>query len=86
MGWFCGVWRDRVGRIRAEVELVIIDSVQWFLAELVMAECDDRDSRRAVRRVNAAGFPRAKRVDEFDSQPTPTSPRRPFTSSLAAPG
>ncbi len=31
-----------------------------FLAELVMAECDDRTHRRAVRRLHAAGFPRAE--------------------------
>ncbi len=37
-----------------------------FLAELVMAECDDRDKRRAVRRVHDAGFPRDKRIEEFD--------------------
>ena len=37
-----------------------------FLAELVMAECDDRDRRRAARRIHDAGFPRDKRIDEFD--------------------
>ena len=37
-----------------------------FLAELVMAECDDRDRRRAARRINDAGFPRGKRIEEFD--------------------
>jgi len=42
-----------------------------FLAELVMAECDDRDTRRAVRRMNAAGFPRDKRIDEFDFTANP---------------
>jgi hypothetical protein len=29
-----------------------------FLAELLLAECDDRDRRRCVRRVKTAGFPR----------------------------
>jgi hypothetical protein len=28
-----------------------------FLAELLLAECDDRDRRRTVGRVRAAGFP-----------------------------
>lgn len=42
-----------------------------FLAELVMAECDDRTSRRAVRRINAAGFPRPKRLEEFDFAANP---------------
>jgi hypothetical protein len=37
-----------------------------FLAELVMAECDDRDGRRAARRIHHAGFPRDKRIEEFD--------------------
>src|SRR5262245_46732620 len=37
-----------------------------FLAELVMAECDDRDKRRAARRIHDAGFPREKRIEEFD--------------------
>ena len=31
-----------------------------FLAELLMAECEDRDRRRAERQVRGAGFPRAK--------------------------
>ena len=42
-----------------------------FLAELVMAECDDRTQRRAARRVNAAGFPRPKRLAEFDFTANP---------------
>jgi DNA replication protein DnaC len=37
-----------------------------FLAELVIAECDDRDRRRAARRIHDAGFPRDKRIDDFD--------------------
>jgi DNA replication protein DnaC len=31
-----------------------------------MAECDDRDKRRAARRTHDAGFPRDKRIEEFD--------------------
>jgi len=42
-----------------------------FLAELVMAECDDRTSRRAHRRLAAAGFPRPKRLEEFDFTANP---------------
>ena len=36
-----------------------------------MAECDDRDRRRAARRVREAGFPRPKRLEEssFDANP-----------------
>ncbi len=29
-----------------------------FLAELLLAECDDRARRRSERRIKAAGFPR----------------------------
>lgn len=39
---------------------------QGFLAELLLAECDDRDERRRTRRVQEAGFPRPKRLDELD--------------------
>jgi DNA replication protein DnaC len=42
-----------------------------FLAELVMAECDDRDKRRASRRIHDAGFPRVKRLEEFDFTANP---------------
>ncbi|MGW1757611.1 ATP-binding protein [Streptomyces mirabilis] len=37
-----------------------------FLAELLMAECDDRDRRRSERRIKAAGFPRQKALKDFD--------------------
>jgi DNA replication protein DnaC len=37
-----------------------------FLAELLLAECNDRDRRRSVRRVKAAGFPREKWLADFD--------------------
>jgi len=32
-------------------------SYQGFLAELLLAECDDRDRRSSIRRVKAANFP-----------------------------
>ena len=35
-------------------------SYRGFLAELLMAECDDRARRRAARRIKGAGFPRDK--------------------------
>jgi IstB-like ATP binding protein len=38
-----------------------------------MAECDDRD-RRASRRIHDAGFPRDKRMDDFDFTPTLRQP------------
>ncbi len=43
-----------------------------FLAELLMAECDDRDRRRSTRRVKEAGFPRPKHLDDFDFGANPT--------------
>jgi DNA replication protein DnaC len=41
-------------------------SYRAFLAELLLAECDERDARRATRRVHEAGFPRPKTLAEFD--------------------
>lgn len=37
-----------------------------FLAEVRLAECDERDARRQVRRVKEAKFPRTKRLTEQD--------------------
>lgn len=42
-----------------------------FLAELLLAECDDRESRRKERRVRDAGFPRPKRIEDFDYAANP---------------
>jgi DNA replication protein DnaC len=42
-----------------------------FLAELLMAECDDRDARRTARRLKDAGFPRPKSLADFDYQANP---------------
>ncbi len=42
-----------------------------FLAELLMAECDDRDRRRSARRLAAAGFPREKWLADFDYSANP---------------
>ncbi|CAM5574900.1 IstB-like ATP-binding domain-containing protein OS=Streptomyces griseomycini OX=66895 GN=FHS37_003367 PE=4 SV=1 [Streptomyces griseomycini] len=43
-----------------------------LLAELLMAECDDRARRRSERRTKAAGFPREKalRAFDFDARPS----------------
>ncbi|MCA4723440.1 ATP-binding protein, partial [Mycolicibacterium fortuitum] len=41
-------------------------SYQGLLAELLLAECDDRDRRSTIRRVKAAGFPRQKWLGDFD--------------------
>lgn len=42
-----------------------------FLAELLMAECDDRERRRVQRRLKAAGFPRQKLLKDFDFEANP---------------
>ncbi|MGX1298734.1 DNA replication protein DnaC [Streptomyces albogriseolus] len=42
-----------------------------FLAELLMAECDDRARRRSERRIKAAGFPREKSLRTFDFDADP---------------
>lgn len=41
-------------------------SYRSFLAELLMAECDDRARRRSERRIRAAAFPREKSLRAFD--------------------
>ena len=45
---------------------------QGFLAELLLAECDERDERRRARRVHDAAFPRPKRLDELDHAANPS--------------
>jgi DNA replication protein DnaC len=42
-----------------------------FLAELLMAECEDRQRRRSERRIKAAGFPRQKWLNDFDFEANP---------------
>jgi DNA replication protein DnaC len=62
--------RDRFAEIAASSEREQL-SYLGFLAELVMAECDDRDRRRAARRIHDAAFPRPKRLEEFDFTANP---------------
>lgn len=45
-----------------------------FLAEILTAECDERDARRRIRRVNEAKFPRTKRLTDFDVSRVPDLP------------
>jgi DNA replication protein DnaC len=47
-------------------------SYRGFLAELLMAECDDRARGRSERRIKAAGFPREKSVRTFDFDANPS--------------
>jgi DNA replication protein DnaC len=62
--------RDRFAEIAAAAEREQ-QSFLGFLSELVIAECDDRDRRRAQRRVHDAGFPRPKRLEEFSFEANP---------------
>jgi DNA replication protein DnaC len=50
------------------VERAATDQMSYrvFLAELLLAECDDRARRRSERRIKAAQFPRQKSLREFD--------------------
>jgi len=57
--------RDRYGEI-ADAPGGEQLSYRAFLSELLLAECDDREQRRAARRVHEAGFPRPKTLSEFD--------------------
>jgi len=45
-----------------------------FLAEVLLAECDERDARPQVRRVKEAKFPRTKRLADFDIRALPDLP------------
>ena len=45
-----------------------------YLAEVLTAECDDRESRRRIRRVNEAKFPRSKRLEDLDLAAMPSLP------------
>jgi DNA replication protein DnaC len=47
-------------------------SYRGFLAELLLAECDDRARRRSERRIKAAKFPREKSLRAFDFDANPT--------------
>jgi DNA replication protein DnaC len=46
-------------------------SYKQFLADLLTVECDDRDQRRRIRLVREAGFPRHKRIEDFDFSANP---------------
>ncbi|KAA0015981.1 IS21-like element helper ATPase IstB [Antrihabitans cavernicola] len=67
----------RLPTIRSQFEQIADDaareqmSYRGFLAELLMAECDDRARRRSERRIRAAGFPREKSLRGFDFDANP---------------
>lgn len=58
-------FRDRYGEIADAAGREQL-SYRAFLSELLLAECDDREQRRAGRRVAEAGFPRPKHLADFD--------------------
>ncbi len=62
--------RSRVGELVDAAEREQL-SYRGFLAQLLLAECDDRDRRRSARRVKAAGFPREKWLADFDFDANP---------------
>ncbi len=62
--------RSRVGELADAAEREQL-SYRGFLAELLLAECDERTRRRSARRVKAAGFPREKWLAEFDFDANP---------------
>ena len=64
--------RLRLPTIRALVDQAVTAATkeqltyQGFLAELLLAEVDERDCRSTIRRAKAAGFPREKWLGDFD--------------------
>jgi DNA replication protein DnaC len=54
-----------------------------YLAEVLTAECDDRESRRRIRRVNEAKFPRTKRLEDLDLSAIPSLPPATLTHLAA---
>lgn len=45
-----------------------------YLTEVLSAECDDRETRRKIRRVREAKFPRPKRLQDFNTRALPDLP------------
>ena len=46
----------------------------WDAASLLFIECEDREVRRKARLVKQAGFPRTKRIEDFDFAASPDVP------------
>lgn len=63
--------RTRVEEMLAAAEKEQL-TYRGFLAELLLAECDDRARRRTARRVKAASFPREKWLGDFDFDANPS--------------
>jgi DNA replication protein DnaC len=56
-----------------------------LLAELLLAECDERARRRSERRIKAATFPPEKSLQAFDFDATPNIVRRLVRRTTSAP-
>lgn len=65
--------RDRHGEIAAAATRQQA-GYKGFLTELLSLECDDRETRRKARLVRDAGFPRPKRIEDFDFSANPDVP------------
>jgi DNA replication protein DnaC len=65
--------RDRYGEV-AGIALRQQASYKGFLTELLSLECDDRETRRRARLLREAGFPRPKRLEDFDFAANPEVP------------
>ncbi len=65
--------RDRHGEVAAAAARQQA-SYKGFLVELLALECDDREARRKARLVREAGFPRPKRIEDFDYAANPNVP------------
>jgi DNA replication protein DnaC len=65
--------RDRHGEIAAAAARQQA-GYKGFLVELLSLECDDREQRRKARLVREAGFPRPKRIEDFDYAANPNVP------------
>lgn len=57
-----------------------------FLAEVLSAECDDREHRRRQRRINEAKFPATNACPTSTPPACPTCPQRPWPTWAAVPG
>src|SRR6266851_4104162 len=65
--------RERHGEVAAAASRQQA-SYKGFLTELLSLECDDREQRRKARLVRDAGFPRPKRIEDFDFDANPQVP------------
>ena len=63
--------RDRHGEVAAAATRQQV-SYKGFLVELLALECDDRETRRKARLIRDAGFPRPKRLEDFDFAAQPS--------------